>query len=450
MNSVLKLKRAIIKNDVEYLEKNPDLIDYAGVLEGKYPPVHLAVRLGRGQIVEMILKRNPALVNWGNWKPEGDGALEYFGVKVPDETPLHVAALYCLPQMAELLLKHGADPNAMNVHGDTPLHVAAFYGCTSVVELLLRHGADPDIDGFEGWKPYDRIKDPHIAYLFLRYGVRDKRLSRLVGGHICRQFKPEYLDVITPDDVVCPSPKLLRGALERNRYDIAAVVAAQLGDAATVERILAERPELAPIAFRHAAAPAVVEVVEKYYKPTAEELQALFDEAVTQGRAQLVAYLLERGVEVSCKHLEITNAQVAEAILSRRKIQCDDLFQKHIENYEMIYVLSRYYTPSANDLCHALHKKSSAAKVLAEYVQSVDTKCICKHLDEDVAIILLRRGLLDPNTRCGDGTLLHEAASWCKRELVKELLSRGADDMAVDEYNRLPVEVACSSVLDLF
>lgn len=449
MSSVLELKKAVIKNDIEFLKKNPSLLDYAGVQEGEYTPLHLAVKLGRVEIVRFILEHRPELVNWGNWSEGGDGALEYFGVKVPDETPLHVAALYCLPQMAELLLKHGADPNAMNVHGDTPLHVAAFYGCTSVVELLLRHGADPNIDGFEGWKPYDRVKDPHIAYLFLRYGVRDKRLSKLVGSHICRQFKPEYLDVVAPDDVVCPSPKLLRGALERGRYDIAAVVAAQLGDAATVERILAERPELAPLALKFAASPAVVEAVEKYYKPTTRELQALFDDAVARGRVQLVAYLLDR-VEVNCKHLEIANAKVAEIILGKKKPQCDGLFQKHIENYEMIYVLSRYYTPSANDLCHALHKKSSAAKVLAEHVQSVDTKCICKHLDEDVAIILLRRGLLDPNTRCGDGTLLHEAASWCKRKLVKELLSRRADDMAVDEYDRLPVEVACSSVLDLF
>jgi len=46
--------------------------------------------------------------------------------------------------IAELLLKAGADPNA-NMRGVTPLHFAARRGYVQLVELLLANGADPNL-----------------------------------------------------------------------------------------------------------------------------------------------------------------------------------------------------------------------------------------------------------------------------------------------------------------
>ncbi len=48
------------------------------------------------------------------------------------------------PQVASLLLTHGADPNAPGLDADTPLHVSARHGTTGVAELLLANGARPD------------------------------------------------------------------------------------------------------------------------------------------------------------------------------------------------------------------------------------------------------------------------------------------------------------------
>ena len=47
--------------------------------------------------------------------------------------------------IAEFLIKIGADVNARQQTGSTPLHGAAFYGHESIVKLLLEHGCDPKI-----------------------------------------------------------------------------------------------------------------------------------------------------------------------------------------------------------------------------------------------------------------------------------------------------------------
>jgi len=40
------------------------------------------------------------------------------------QTPLHLAALRGYTDMAEVLLDHGADVNAVDCDGDTPLHLS--------------------------------------------------------------------------------------------------------------------------------------------------------------------------------------------------------------------------------------------------------------------------------------------------------------------------------------
>ena len=43
---------------------------------------------------------------------------------IENQTPLHLAAQRGYPDMAEVLLDHGADVNAANDDGDTPLHLS--------------------------------------------------------------------------------------------------------------------------------------------------------------------------------------------------------------------------------------------------------------------------------------------------------------------------------------
>src|ERR1019366_10425439 len=74
-------------------------------------------------------------------------------------TPLGAAANQSNVPAAEILLKHGANPNVRNRNGVTPLHWAA-YGRADrkVFELLLKAKADPNVRSSNGKTPLDELK----------------------------------------------------------------------------------------------------------------------------------------------------------------------------------------------------------------------------------------------------------------------------------------------------
>ena len=58
-------------------------------------------------------------------------------------TPLYYAALYGNKNVAQLLMKAGADPNKLNATGESPLLYAAYRSYPDLVKLLIENGADP-------------------------------------------------------------------------------------------------------------------------------------------------------------------------------------------------------------------------------------------------------------------------------------------------------------------
>lgn len=68
----------------------------------------------------------------------GARAVEYnFG-----STDLHLAAIYGLPELAQALIKYGADVNLRNEYGKTPLYYAKVHSYQKVADILLAAGAD--------------------------------------------------------------------------------------------------------------------------------------------------------------------------------------------------------------------------------------------------------------------------------------------------------------------
>jgi ankyrin repeat protein len=57
-------------------------------------------------------------------------------------TELHMAALYGFPDIAHLLIEHGADVNAVNEYGHTPLYYATRHGYRKTADALIAAGAD--------------------------------------------------------------------------------------------------------------------------------------------------------------------------------------------------------------------------------------------------------------------------------------------------------------------
>jgi ankyrin repeat protein len=89
-------------------------------------------------------------------------------VEDPGEASLHDAAKLCRPELAELLLSRGADPNARDAVGNTPLHVATRRKFPQVAPLLLKHGADPNAANARGETPLDLVNCPKMARAFRR------------------------------------------------------------------------------------------------------------------------------------------------------------------------------------------------------------------------------------------------------------------------------------------
>ena len=68
---------------------------------------------------------------------------EIFFQSIGGLVPLHNACSYGHFEVTELLIRHGANVEAMDLWQFSPLHEAASKSRTEVCSLLLSHGADP-------------------------------------------------------------------------------------------------------------------------------------------------------------------------------------------------------------------------------------------------------------------------------------------------------------------
>lgn len=99
--------------------------------------------------------------------PLSAGALIFRGAKVdavsqnPQRNqPLHAAlALGRNPSTMELLLAHGADPNATQVGGFTAIFSAATANRKDLAELLMAHGAKAQVASDQGKTPADFARE---------------------------------------------------------------------------------------------------------------------------------------------------------------------------------------------------------------------------------------------------------------------------------------------------
>src|SRR6185437_5651593 len=68
-------------------------------------------------------------------------------------TALAWAAVRCNTEVAQLLLKAGANPNLTNEQGVGPLYIAIENRSTPIVRMLLAHGANPNLARSNGETP---------------------------------------------------------------------------------------------------------------------------------------------------------------------------------------------------------------------------------------------------------------------------------------------------------
>ena len=159
--------------------------DLAGWLadNGAKLTIFEASALGRGDVIEKLLKDDPQLAN--DYSGDGFTALGlacFFGnvsaveqllragaeVNAADRNPMRVAPIHSAganrdPQIAltitRMLIDSGAEINVAQEGGWTPLHEAAAHGNDELVRLLLENGADKNARGTNGKTPADLAMD---------------------------------------------------------------------------------------------------------------------------------------------------------------------------------------------------------------------------------------------------------------------------------------------------
>ena len=121
----------------DFLKKHGDDIDLDVTDKRGLSPVTLACRCLHKECLELLLEHGA--------KPDAKDA--------NGNTPLCVACngedIFCV----EILLKHGADPNLPNSSGNTPLHVACKFKLDEIIQVLLEHGANPNARNEHGQTP---------------------------------------------------------------------------------------------------------------------------------------------------------------------------------------------------------------------------------------------------------------------------------------------------------
>ena len=71
-------------------------------------------------------------------------------------TPLHYACKLNYPDVALVLLQHGANPNAISEIDDNPIHCCIQNGNAEILDLLISNGADPNYTTDLGETVFDK------------------------------------------------------------------------------------------------------------------------------------------------------------------------------------------------------------------------------------------------------------------------------------------------------
>ncbi|MCA9272077.1 MAG: acyltransferase family protein [Phycisphaerales bacterium] len=99
--------------------------------------------------------------------PNLDAQDPNFGV-----TPLGWTAIKNTPEATAYLIEIGANPNALYKDGNTPMHTACFFGRADVAEHLIRAGADLTIKSYAGEVPADSMRHNQQTTEFIANMVR--------------------------------------------------------------------------------------------------------------------------------------------------------------------------------------------------------------------------------------------------------------------------------------
>lgn len=363
-------------------------------------PLMRAVQNGHAEMVELLLARG-ADVNTRTRGRFNRGS-----------TALNIAAYRT--SLIEVLIRHGADVNAIGAGGATPLLAAIGAKDPAGVEILLRNGADPNIHSPRGVVPLHSAvsKHPQWVRTLIDYGA-DIQITTWEGDTLLHSISRR-----TPPDII--------------------------------ELLIAEG--LDPEALnRHKATP-LYKAAQIGYLDAAKllvEHGARFDSATLQGSTPLLAatckpemmdFLLELGADIQRQNVH-GNTVFHQAARGA----CSEIFdfliergariewRNHKGNTALLEAITAGLAPYSILFGDASKRVSSSRNSIQWYERPTQAEAV---------VALLALGA-DPNIRNRDGlSPLHYAVKLRSPWLVDTLVQAGARLTFADDNGNTPLHLA--------
>lgn len=366
-------------------------------------PFHSAVREGHKDIVQLFLDSKWDLNSRNN----------------NQETPLHVAA-YSSLLIVELLLKAGANVDAIDEDGETPLSFAARMGSAEIVKALLNAGANIEAKDNNGETPLYRAS----------YNGRVGVVKELLASS--------------------PAPDLN----VKNYRGWTALHSAY--DNAEITKLLLDAGANAHVTDEENTTPLVLAVRRGYDETFCHLLNAVADSdavgeilsavhsAAGSGRLEMLQLLVEKGANLHAENEDGTTALHIAASNGRESV-----VNLLLKNGADIHKESKEYgTPL---MAAAQNSNVNVAKLLLEKGADVNGVGGRYHTALQAASLMGNQGMVElllehnanPNLAGGEfGNALFAAISDCDRETVTLLLDAGADPNAREDGNDTPLQMA--------
>ena len=209
-------------------------------------------------------------------------------VNAPDEnlniSPLAWSTSHGQTEATRLLIENGADVNLKDDNGSTPLHGAAVFGRADVAKLLVENGANLQVRNNDGGTPADALQ-------------LDWRTTTFIGGLMGVEVEKNIAVMQSGRNEIAK----LFGVKEFDSKDIPA--AQGLSEAVFIGDL-----------------PAVKQALTDGADPNAKDPQSgstMLSIAALMGHTEIVALLLEQGVDVNAKSRDGGTALHAAAFLGR-------------------------------------------------------------------------------------------------------------------------------------
>ena len=224
------------------------------------------------------------------------------GAKVTDTNAWGVSAVAMAAHaghadVLELLLAHGADPDAANA-GFAPLHAAIMHRSERMVATLLAHGADPNVQ-LGAWTPRRRASADHNFEPALVGGTPFWLAARFAEANLMRMLASHGANPLFSLDVEYQAD--YRDGVAEHRHEVTSTVMAAAGMGGDAQRAWVRRARVEP-------EDAVLDAVR-----TATELGASVNGtdqagdtplhyAAVNGHDLVITYLVEHGAHLDHKN----------------------------------------------------------------------------------------------------------------------------------------------------